>query len=223
MFFNKKFQYLTSCPCNFRSEVVSDSHHIPSYTTPYLFLHIFKVLAATQLTRQNSQVFMTISDHTSAATLRISGRLRYASILTAWKAPICSSHSCPYPSQSPLQEIQTDKLLGSSRRVISLDDEGIRTTGHILPDPNTASILHGQDRHHYSLPRCGCQEYGHLPTQSLLASDFSLLWRALMLCQSHCSCRHVSKSHLQSLATEKKKQHALATEWIGSNTHCRSQ
>lgn len=50
MFLNKKFQDLTSFPCNFRSEVVSDSHHSLSHTIPYLFLHIHKVLAATQLT-----------------------------------------------------------------------------------------------------------------------------------------------------------------------------
>lgn len=93
---------------------------------------------------------MTISGHTSASTLRISPRLRYVCVLTVRKAPKCSSHSSPYPSYSPLQEIQTDKLVGSSRRVSSLDHEGITTAGHILPDPKRSSTLQEQDMHHYT-------------------------------------------------------------------------
>lgn len=98
MFFNKKFQDLTSFPGHFRSEGVSDSHHIPSHTTPYL-LYIFKVLVATQLTRQNSYVFLTISNHTSAATLRISHRLRYVSVLTCLEGTnmLSSLLSLPIP------------------------------------------------------------------------------------------------------------------------------
>lgn len=127
-------------------------------------------------------------------------------------------YSCPYPSQSPLQETQTDKQAGSSRRILNLDYKN-----HTLPAPDTANTSQVWSRHHRTLTSLWVLGIQTSPHHELFGSAFSLLWSTMTLSQSYCNCRHASKSHLQSLARDKKKQHALTPEWIRSNTHYRSQ
>lgn len=147
---------------------------------------------------------MTTSDHTSAPVLRNPPRLSCVCVLTVWKTPKCSSQlSLPIPISTTRNP---DKQAGSSRkRVLNLDDQGIRTAGHTVPAPDTANTLQGQPRYRYTLTSLWVLGIETSPRHELFGSAFSLLWSTMTLSQSDCNCRHVSKSHLQSLATEKKK------------------
>lgn len=123
-------------------------------------------------------------------------------------------YSCPHPSGWG----NPDRQAGSSRRILNLDDQNCT-----LPAPDTANTSQVWSRHHCTLTSLWVLGIQTSPHHELFGSAFSLLWSTMTLSQSYCNCRHASKSHLQSLAREKKKQHALAPEWIRSNTHYRSQ
>ena len=149
---------------------------------------------------------MTTSDHTSAPVLRIPPTLSCVCVLIVWNTPKCWCHSCPYPSQPPWQETQTDKQAWSTRRESSIwMIREIRTAGHTLPAPDTANTLQGQPRYHYPLTSLWVLGIQTSSRHKLFGSASSLLWSIMTLSQSYCNCRQVSKSHLQSLATEKKK------------------
>lgn len=159
---------------------------------------------------------MTISGHTSAPALRIPPKLSCVCVLTVWKTPKRSLQLSLPISISTTRN--PDRQAGSSRRILNLDDQNCT-----LPAPDTANTSQVWSRHHCTLTSLWVLGIQTSPHHELFGSAFSLLWSTMTLSQSYCNCRHASKSHLQSLAREKKKQHALAPEWIRSNTHYRSQ